>query len=83
MIKSIKNFCYKGLYLGYFAFTKFILEVLGVIGGIWGISEVFYLRNNETKNLWRYICMSIGFIFFIRYCIIMVILCKNMNFLTP
>ena len=81
MNNTLKNFCQKGIYLSYFIFTKFVLEVLGAIGAIWGVSEVFYLRNEKTKNLWSYICMGIGVLFLIRYIVIIVILCKNMKFL--
>ena len=43
---------------------KFISNVLGGAGAIWGSSEVVCLRNNTNKRLWRGIAGGAGIIFF-------------------
>tara|TARA_B100001121_G_scaffold307988_1_gene330795 strand:+ start:1102 stop:1314 length:213 start_codon:yes stop_codon:yes gene_type:complete len=43
---------------------KFVFNVLGGAGAIWGSSEVVCLRNNCNKRLWRGIAGSVGAIFF-------------------
>ena len=43
---------------------KFISNVLGGAGAIWGSSEIVYLRNQNNRLLWRGIAGSAGFIFF-------------------
>jgi len=47
--------------------AKFVLEVLGGCGAIWGFSEVLTIRNTNTQHTWRVNACTIGFIFFIRY----------------
>ena len=53
--------------------AKFVLEVLGAAGAIWGSSEILYLRDDATKPkssntvMWRHIALAIGAIFFIRF----------------
>ncbi len=39
---------------------KFISNVLGGAGAIWGSSEVVCLRNNTNKRLWRGIAGGAG-----------------------
>ena len=43
---------------------KFISNVLGGAGAIWGSSEVVCLRNKNNKRLWRGIAGGMGIVFF-------------------
>lgn len=43
---------------------KFVWDVLGGTGAIWGSSEVVCLRNCSNRPLWRYISGGAGCIFF-------------------
>lgn len=43
---------------------KFISNVLGGAGAIWGSSEIVCLRNSTNRRLWRGISGSIGIVFF-------------------
>jgi hypothetical protein len=43
---------------------KFISNVLGGAGAVWGSSEVMCLRNNKNRALWRDIAGSTGIVFF-------------------
>lgn len=47
--------------------AKIVLEVFGAAGAIWGFSEVLTLRRPETQELWRFIALIIGCIFFARF----------------
>ena len=47
--------------------AKFVLEVVGGGGAIWGFSEVLGLRTTENRDLWRTIAMCIAFLFFLRW----------------
>lgn len=47
--------------------AKFVLEVLGGAGAIWGFSEVLTLRNPDTVQTWRVYALTVGFIFAIRF----------------
>ena len=42
---------------------KFISNVLGGAGAVWGSSEVMCLRNQHNKGLWRGISGTTGIIF--------------------
>ena len=42
---------------------KFISNVLGSAGAIWGSSEIVCLRNQNNKGLWRGISGSAGVLF--------------------
>lgn len=46
---------------------KFITNVLGGAGAVWGSSEVVCLRNNNNKKLWRGISLTFGIYFFSLY----------------
>lgn len=46
---------------------KFILEVWGGAGAIWGFSEVVGLRTEDTLYFWRPAAMTLGGLFFIRF----------------
>lgn len=46
---------------------KFISNVLGGAGAVWGSSEIICLRNNNNRRLWRGISGSVGIIFFSLY----------------
>ena len=43
---------------------KFISNVLGGAGAIWGSSEVVCLRNQSNRRLWRGIAGGMGVVFF-------------------
>jgi hypothetical protein len=43
---------------------KFISNVLGGAGAIWGSSEVVCLRNQNNKRLWRGIAGGMGLVCF-------------------
>ncbi|MAR51378.1 MAG: hypothetical protein CML42_09660 [Rhodobacteraceae bacterium] len=43
---------------------KFIWDVMGGTGAVWGTSEVVCLRNCNNRRLWRGISGGIGIIFF-------------------
>lgn len=47
--------------------SKFILQVLGGAGAIWGCAEVVTLRNENTKEEWRLAAAAVGCTFFIRW----------------
>jgi hypothetical protein len=47
--------------------TRFVLEVCGGGGAIWGFSEVVKLRHPGTLDLWRINASVAGFIFFLRF----------------
>ena len=42
---------------------KFISNVLGGAGAVWGSSEIVCLRNQHNRRLWRGISGSTGVIF--------------------
>jgi hypothetical protein len=46
---------------------KFVLEVLGGAGAIWGSAEVLTLRNDDTVWFWRPVTLGFGVIFLIRW----------------
>jgi len=43
---------------------KFIWDVMGSAGAVWGSSEIVCLRNSKNRRLWRGISGSVGIIFF-------------------
>lgn len=47
--------------------SKFILQVLGGSGAVWGSSEVLTFRNAATASEWRIASIVVGFIFLIRW----------------
>lgn len=47
--------------------AKFILEVLGAAGAIWGSSEAAALRTSSNIWFWRPLALSVGIIFFCRW----------------
>jgi len=47
--------------------SKFILEVCGATGATWGVLEVLTINNDQNRNICRYISLSVGTLFFIRY----------------
>lgn len=54
-----------------FLAAKFLLEVLGAAGAVWGSSEILILRDAATKpksnTIMRHIALAIGGIFFVRF----------------
>ena len=63
----------------YLSIVKLILEVFGASGAVWGFAEVLTLRNSETIEFWRWVCVAVAIVFFIRYCVVMFLLIKNSN----
>ena len=51
----------------WFLISKFVLDVLGASGAIWGSMEVIGLRTTENKFIWQIICIITGVLFFIRW----------------
>ena len=49
--------------------SKFVLNVLGGAGAIWGCAEAMTLRNPGNAMEWRMAAMSVGALFFIRWTI--------------
>lgn len=47
--------------------ARFVLQVLGGAGAIWGFSEVLTLRNSATVFFWRPCALAFGVVFFIRW----------------
>ena len=43
---------------------KFISNVLGAAGAIWGSSEIVCFRKNNNRKLWRGISGGVGILFF-------------------
>tara|TARA_X000000950_G_scaffold232810_1_gene282016 strand:- start:308 stop:523 length:216 start_codon:yes stop_codon:yes gene_type:complete len=43
---------------------KFIWDVMGSAGAVWGSSEIACLRNSTNRRLWRGISGSVGIVFF-------------------
>ena len=48
--------------------AKLVLEVFGAAGAIWGFSEAIGLRVESTVWFWRPCALSVGAIFFARWC---------------
>ena len=46
---------------------KFVLEVLGSSGAVWGSAEVLGFRNEGTQEFWRHCAIMIGIVFFVRW----------------
>ena len=46
---------------------KFISNVLGSAGAIWGSSEIVCLRNQNNRRLWRGISGTAGVFFFLEF----------------
>lgn len=47
--------------------VKFVLEVLGAGGAIWGSSEAIGLRNDENRWFFRWLACLLGFVFLVRW----------------
>ena len=47
--------------------SKFILEVCGSTGAIWGTLEVLNVNNQYSESKCRIAALSVGSLFFIRY----------------
>jgi len=47
--------------------SKFILEVCGSTGAIWGTLEVLNVNNENTQSNCRIAALSVGTIFLFRY----------------
>lgn len=49
--------------------AKMVLEVWGGAGAIWGFSEAMSLRRPDTQEIYRFYALTVGCIFFIRWCL--------------
>jgi hypothetical protein len=47
-----------------FSGKKFIWDVMGSAGAVWGSSEIVCLRNCSNRKIWRGISGGVGIIFF-------------------
>lgn len=47
---------------------KFVLEVMGGAGAVWGFSEAVGLRTSANLWFWRPVTLFAGALFFIRWC---------------
>ena len=81
MNSTCKLFAYKNILIFYTGFVKMILEVFGASGAVWGFSEVLTYRNEDTIEFWRYVCVAVALIFFIRYVIVMYTFSKKTLFI--
>ena len=70
-ITNYKNYVQFNILLFYTGFVKIILEVFGASGAVWGFAEVLTLRNEDTVEFWRWICLIVALLFFIRYLVVM------------
>lgn len=50
-----------------FHLNKFILDVIGSAGAVWGFSEVVGLRTEGTVWFWRPVALLVGVVFLIRW----------------
>merc|ERR1712087_600306 len=51
--------------------TKFVLQVLGGAGAIWGSSELLEFRTSkyqQSQKIWRWIAIVMGLVFFAWWC---------------
>lgn len=46
---------------------RLVLEVIGGAGAIWGGAEVFNLRNDDNRELWRWISVAVGILCYLRF----------------
>ncbi len=46
---------------------RLVLEVIGGAGAIWGGSEVFGLRSDHNKEIWRWFSIGVGILCFLRF----------------
>ena len=67
------------LRLGQMFLVKFVLDVMGSIGAIWGVAECLTIRNNQNNNYWRISALTVGAIFFVRFLLQIGNYVKEMN----
>lgn len=48
--------------------SRFVLEVLGSVGAVWGPAEAVGLRTSDNNWFWKTLAMTVGMIFFVRWC---------------
>ena len=73
MQDKFKSYFIFNLSLFYTGFVKLILEVFGASGAVWGFAEVLTLRDEDTVEFWRWVCLIVALLFFIRYLVVMYI----------
>ena len=56
----------------YQSLIKFILEVLGEGGAIWGFTEYTNIRTKDNEFECKIFCICIVVIFFIRWCTLII-----------
>lgn len=71
MQDKFKSYFIFNLSLFYTGFVKLILEVFGASGAVWGFAEVLTLRDEDTVEFWRWVCLIVALLFFIRYLVVM------------
>jgi hypothetical protein len=47
--------------------VKFVLEVLGACGAVWGFSEIVKYRTLDTLEQWRLVTLVVGGMFALRW----------------
>ena len=77
MQDKFKSYFIFNLSLFYTGFVKLILEVFGASGAVWGFAEVLTLRDEDTVEFWRWICLIVALLFFIRYLVVMYLFTIN------
>jgi hypothetical protein len=55
--------------------TKFLLQVCGGAGALWGSSEVLQWRTTENIETWRTLCIGSFMIFFLRWMVLVLQYC--------
>ena len=59
--------------------VKFVLEVLGAGGAIWGSSEAIGLRNDANRWFFRWLACLVGFVFLVRWVVQLHRACKMLS----
>jgi len=63
-------------YVGWFLFAlvalilRLVLEVIGGAGAIWGGAEVFYIRNDDNKEVCRAVSIGVGILCLFRFVVL-------------
>lgn len=68
--KHLGNFFYRAAWLLFAALAlilRLVLEVIGGAGAIWGGAEVFNLRDDDNRELWRWISVAVGVLCYLRF----------------
>ena len=49
------------------ASSRFVLDVLGGSGAVWGVSELLGVRGGPNNDLWRVVCCVVFLLFLLRW----------------